>query len=70
MKQGDFSKYVEPTAGGNSFTGLNNPFTGGSYGTAIPTGSISQIALNTLKQFYPDPNIGDPTAYTDNGVAN
>ena len=25
---------------------------------------------NTLKQFYPDPNIGDPTAYTDNGVAN
>ena len=35
-----------------------------------PPGSISQIALNTLKQFYPDPNIGDPTAYTDNGVAN
>ncbi len=26
--------------------------------------------MNTLKQFYPDPNIGDPTAYTDNGVAN
>ena len=49
---------------------MTNPFTGGSYGTAIPSGSISQIALNTLKQFYPDPNIGDPTAYTDNGVAN
>jgi len=65
MKQGDFSKY---TASG--FAGLNDPFTGGSYGTAIPTGSLSQIALNTLKQFYPDPNIGDPTAYTDDGVAN
>jgi len=71
MKQGDFSKYVEPTSsGGNSFTGLKDPYTGGSYGTQIPSGSLSQIALNTLKQFYPDPNIGDPTAYTDNGVAN
>jgi hypothetical protein len=65
MKQGDFSKYSSP-----SFTGLTNPFTGGSYGKAIPSGSISQIALNALKTFYPDPNIGDPTAYTDDGVAN
>ncbi len=65
MKQGDFSKY---TATG--FTGLNNPYTGGTYGTLIPSGSISQIALNALKQFYPDPNVGDPTVYTDNGVAN
>ena len=70
MKQGDFSKYVEPNGSGNSFTGLNNPFTGGSYGTSIPQGSLSQIALNTLKQFYPDPNIGDPTTYTDDAVAN
>lgn len=71
MKQGDFSKYISPNgAGGNSFTGLNNPFTGGSYGTSIPQGSISQIAANTLKEFYPDPNIGDPTTYTDDGVAN
>src|SRR5580698_937822 len=71
MKQGDFSKYVEPTSeGGNSFTGLTDPYTGGSYGTAIPTGALSQIALDTLKQFYPDPNVGDPTAYTDNGVDN
>ena len=23
-----------------------------------------------LLKFYPDPNVGDPTAYTDNGVAN
>ena len=49
---------------------MTNPYTGGSYGTTIPTGSISQIALNTLKQFYPDPNVGDPTAYTDDNVAN
>jgi hypothetical protein len=73
MMQGDFSKYVEPDGeGGNSFTGLTNPYTGGSYGTSIPSGSISQIALNTLKQFYPagGPNVGDPTAYTDNGVHN
>lgn len=71
MKQGNFSKYVSPgSSGGNSFTGLNNPFTGGSYGNSIPSGSLSQIALSTLKQFYPDPNIGDPTAYTDDGVAN
>ena len=65
MKQGDFSKYS-----GTGFAGLTNPYTGGSYGKQIPTGSLSQIALNTLKQFYPDPNVGDPTAYTDNGVAN
>jgi hypothetical protein len=64
MKQGDFSKYT--SAG---FESLNNPFTGGSFGTKITSG-ISQIAQNTLKQFYPDPNIGDPTAYVDDGVAN
>jgi hypothetical protein len=65
MKTGDFSKYTS-----TGFTGLNDPFTGGSYGTSIPLTALSQIALNTLKQFYPDPNVGDPTAYTDNGVAN
>ncbi|HEY1160305.1 MAG TPA: carboxypeptidase-like regulatory domain-containing protein, partial [Terracidiphilus sp.] len=58
MKQGDFSKYSA-----HGFAGLTNPYTGGSYGTSIPSGSLSQIALNTLKQFYPDPNVGDPTAY-------
>ena len=36
MKQGDFSKYSA-----TGFTGLNDPFTGGSYGTAIPSGSLS-----------------------------
>ena len=36
MKKGDFSKYIEPDGkGGNSFTGLTDPFTGGSYGTKI-----------------------------------
>ncbi len=71
MKQGDFSKYMVPDQNGNNtFTGLNDPYTGGSYGTKIPTDPLNSIALSTLKQFYPDPNIGDPTAYTDNGVAN
>ncbi len=71
MKQGDFSKYVEPDSNGNNtFTGLADPFTGGSFGKTIPSGVMSQIASSTLKQFYPDPNIGDPTAYIDNGVAN
>ncbi|MFZ0743609.1 MAG: carboxypeptidase-like regulatory domain-containing protein, partial [Terracidiphilus sp.] len=71
MKSGDFSNYVEPDGnGGNLFTGLRDPYTGANYGTTLPSGAISQIAASTLKQFYPDPNIGDPTAYTDNGVAN
>ncbi|GGH03735.1 TonB-dependent receptor [Silvibacterium dinghuense] len=62
MKEGDFSKYVS-----SGFTGLNDPFTGGSYGTKLP--SISAVATKLL-QFFPDPNVGDPSAYTDNGVAN
>jgi hypothetical protein len=71
MKQGDFSKYVVPDGkGGNAFTGLTDPYTQTSWGTAVPSGNINTIAMNTLSQFYPDPNIGDPTAYTDNGVAN
>jgi hypothetical protein len=65
MKQGDFSKYAS-----SGFTGLRNPYTGGSYGMQIPSSAISQIALNALKQFYPDPNVGDPTLYTDDGTAN
>ncbi len=61
MKQGDFSKF--PLAAG----GLIDPFTGGSYGTKVPT--ISPIAQKLLS-FYPDPNIGDPTAYPTNGNSN
>ncbi|HTW46317.1 MAG TPA: carboxypeptidase-like regulatory domain-containing protein [Acidobacteriaceae bacterium] len=65
MKQGDFSKYNS-----NTFTGLTDPYTGQNWGTQIPSGQINTIATNTLKQFYPDPNIGDPTAYTDDSTAN
>jgi hypothetical protein len=62
MKAGDFSKYSS-----SAFAGLTNPFTGGSYGTALP--AVNPSAAKLL-QFYPDPNVGDPTAYTDNGIAN
>ncbi|HVJ07821.1 MAG TPA: carboxypeptidase regulatory-like domain-containing protein [Acidisarcina sp.] len=62
MKQGNFSKYS--SAG---FTGLTNPFTGGSYGKSLP--SINPAAQKLLS-FYPDPNVGDPTAYVDDGTAN
>ena len=62
MKMGDFSKYT--SAG---FTGLTNPFTGGSYGTTLPAINASAQKLLSL---YPDPNIGDPTVYVDNGVPN
>jgi hypothetical protein len=65
MKTGDFSKYT--SAG---FTGLTDPYTGASWGTTVPSGNINTIAMNTLKQFYPDPNIGDPTIYTDDSTAN
>ena len=71
MAKGDFSKYVEPGPNGtNLFNGLFNPMTGTNFGTTIPSGSLNSIALSTLKQFYPAPNVGDPTTYTDNGVAN
>ena len=70
MKEGDFSKYVVPDGeGGNSFTGIIDPTTGAPYPENKVT-NINTIAANTLKQFYPDPNVGDPTVYTDNGVAN
>ena len=66
-EEGDFSKYTD---GSWTFTGLRDPYTGAQLRHDASFGAISQIAANTLKQFYPDPNIGDPTAYTDNGVAN
>lgn len=71
MKQGDFSNYCEPVSGGGCapFV-LIDPFTGAPYPGNKITSGISQIAQNTLKQFYPDPNIGNPANYTDNGVAN
>lgn len=62
MKKGDFSRFTSP-----GFTKLTNPFTGGSYGTTIPTVNASAASLLSL---YPDPNIGDPAAFTDDGVSN
>ena len=62
MKQGDFSSY---TATG--FTGLRNPYTGGSYGTKLPT---ANGAAQKLLQLYPDPNVGNPANYVDNNQAN
>ncbi len=70
MKQGNFSKYnvLNPVSGQyGQISGLTDPFTGGSYGTQLPAVNGS---AQKLLSFYPDPNIGDPTSYTDNGVAN
>ena len=65
MKAGDFSNYSSP-----GFTALINPFTGTPYAGNQITSGISQIASNTLKQFYPDPNIGNTSTYTDDGNPN
>ncbi len=64
MKQGDFSRYISTST---PFTGLRNPFTGGTYGTILPSINAASAKLLSL---YPDPNVGDPAAYTDDGVAN
>ena len=48
MKTGDFTNYSA-----TGFEGLNNPFSGGSYGTMLP--SINSAAQKFL-QFFPDPN--------------
>lgn len=65
MKQGNFTRYNS-----TGFTGLRDPYTGGSFGTQIPSANISPIAKNILSTFYPDPNIGDPASYTDDSNAN
>jgi len=70
MKQGDFSKYLTLGPDGKIYVpiaGLTNPFTGGSYGTVLPSVNAASKQLLSL---YPDPNVGDPASYTDNGVAN
>ncbi len=64
MKKGDFSRYVSTST---PFAGLRDPFTGGSYGTTLPTINAASAKLLSL---YPDPNVGDPAAYTDDDVAN
>jgi hypothetical protein len=63
MKQGDFSRYTS-----SAFSGaLTNPFTGGTYGTKLP---VLNASAQKLLSFYPDPNVGDPTVYVDNGTPN
>ena len=63
MKQGDFSRYTS-----SGFSGaLNDPFTGGTYGAKLPS---VNAAAQKLLSFYPDPNVGDPAAYTDDGTPN
>ena len=64
MKTGDFSRYVSTST---PFTGLTNPMTGTSFGTKLPSVNSAAAKLLTL---YPDPNIGDPAAYSDDGVPN
>ena len=58
---------MNPVGQYGPISGLTDPFTGGSYGTQLPAVNGS---AQKLLSFYPDPNIGDPTSYTDNGVAN
>jgi Carboxypeptidase regulatory-like domain len=67
MVQGDFSGYSD--AHGNPVV-LRNPQDGSIWGSQIPSGALSPIALATLKQFYPAPNIGNPAIYVDNGTPN
>ena len=68
MIGGDFSGYSDSE--GNPIT-LRDPYNPSqSWGTQVPTGSISQIATNALKQFYPTPNIGNPDTYQDGETAN
>jgi len=74
MKTGDFSNYEYLGANGtNTFTGLTNPFTGGSYGYMLP--SVNPSAQKLLS-FYPNPNTvdkfaGNLTTFIDNdGQAN
>ncbi|MGA7155334.1 MAG: carboxypeptidase regulatory-like domain-containing protein [Acidobacteriaceae bacterium] len=62
MKTGDFSAYSA-----TGFTGLTNPFTGGSYGYTLP--AINSAAQKFL-QFFPDPNHGNTTSYTDGQTPN
>jgi len=65
MKKGDFSQYTASQYSGT----LYNPFTGGTYGTSIPSASISSVAQKLL-QFFPDPNLGDTSVYNDDGPSN
>ncbi len=64
MKNGDFTNYSA-----EGFSGLRNPYTGGSYGTVLPTAALNPAAQQFLK-FYPDPNHGDVNTYVDGQAPN
>jgi hypothetical protein len=72
MKGGDFSNYFVTGPDGTPvpFGSLTNPFTGGTYGTTLPTSAINPISAKLLSTFYPDPNHGSTTTYTDGQAAN
>ena len=64
MKNGDFTNYSA-----SGFTGLMNPFTGGTYGNTLPANVINAAAKQFL-QFLPDPNHGNLTSFTDGQAPN
>lgn len=68
MKQGDFTDYVSTDLPED--WSIINPVTGANYGKKIPSTAISPISANILKTFYPDPNVGDPTAFSFGQAAN
>jgi hypothetical protein len=57
MQSGDFSNYSIINAQGQivPLSGLNNPYTGGSYGTGLPSSALNPIAQKFLP-FFPAPN--------------
>jgi hypothetical protein len=68
MKSGDFTNYLISTADGTiPLPGLFNPFTGTVTGPTIA--NINSAAQKFL-QFYPDPNHGSTTTYTQGQAAN
>ena len=57
MKTGDFTDFSEVNSLGviTPIAGLNDPHTGTSYGTALPSSAVSTISQQFL-QFFPSPN--------------
>ena len=67
MKNGDFTNYFVHDSQGNvvPFGSLTNPFTGGSYGTTLPSSAINPVSAKLLSSFFPDPNFGNTNEYID-----
>jgi hypothetical protein len=64
MKKGDFTNYTA-----KNFTSLINPATGAAYSSGNTLPSINSAAAQFLK-FFPDPNHGSTTTYTDGQAPN